>query len=380
MCLALFSATGCDCRSDTEVANQVFEQAAAVSPPERVPTSGPDTPWDVHPVDSASDPCAGSPGQLVVTTAPGAIMDLQAFDERLYWSGSSLYSHDASGLAGEPRGPGMQARGRLVQPFAVSESGLFTVTRSQEGPARTRLSFLGADGRIVNRVFQRDDVLLNDVLPVDEGAYLLAGRKLDSAGGASQLLHYSTVNDRERVVLEIERGAFYLTGDETDLYWIEYPQTGRGQTGNSAIVAYAPETGERRVLFEGPGSFAALAVGERYLYWVQSDTITQGNGRLMRVAKTGGRAEMVHASVGRRTVFAQDDAVFAQLWDASDEDATERRLYRVDAQTHQGTLVLEDPVSLGYLRLEDGVLYWATRPPGDGAPTVRCLRSLRLPE
>lgn len=372
--LLLAVSAACDCRSDVEVANETLEQARELSAPAPSPVAAAD-PWGVEPVDAPGDPCARSPGSLVVATANGILADLQVAGDTVYWAGSAVFSHDGAHGARE-----LFAVDWQVRSFVAAEPGIFLVTQSETGPTRTRLLFRAAGGE-TDHAFERDDVLLNDLVAVDDGVFALVGRVLASDGGASQLLHYAHAGGRERVVLDRERGASYLTHDDTHLYWIEYPQTGRGQRGDSAIVAFPLEAGPQsapRVVTAGAGAWSDLAVGSAHLYWILRDRLEDPAGRLMRIPKRGSDPELVHPSVRSGALFVHEDEVYAHVSGADGADEARRRLYRVAPS--EPALVLEDRYPLERPRLSDGVAYWSTASGPRGTDTVRCIRSLPLPE
>lgn len=338
--LALVGA--CECRSDVEVANDVFESAA------RVEAEAPAR--EAAPRAEGGDPCAGSPGTLVAVTQ-GVATALGARGGVVTWAEleRGVYAAAPGGAVQELL-PASDERD--ITGLDVSAAGLFAIAQARRSPVTTRLLFRTPDGAVTESM-TATDVFLNDLLADDDGAWALAGRVLASPGPASQLLRFSVADRSARVVVQRDRGALFLQADAERLYWIEYPHTGRGQLGPSAVVSMPKGGGPVATLWEGTAVLSTLAVGREHLYWVRRADLLESTGTLVRMRKAGGPVEVVREGVQTPHVLVDGDAVIVGAGDESE-------LHRVGPAQGAIESVVDEPVFVARPALAAGVLYWAT--------------------
>lgn len=351
------------CRSDVEQARDVFAAA------ERVQARREQAPRAPAPAAEApaGDPCAGSPGSLVAATH-GVASALRVRDGVVTWAETERGLYAASG-AGAVTELLPASDERDITGLDVSAAGVFVIVQTRRSPVKTRLLWRAADGAVVESM-TATDVLLNDVVADGDGAWALAGRVLASPGPASQLLRFSIAERSSRVVLERERGTLFLTADDERLYWIEYPHTGRGQSGPSAVVTMPKRQGDVATLWQGPGVLSALAVGREHLYWVRRDDLLESRGTLVRMKKSGGDVEVVRTGVRTAHVLVEGDDVVVETDDES-------QLHRVDPASGAIERLVDEPVFLARPVLAHGALTWATA--RAHYEERACIRRLALP-
>lgn len=353
--VALFA--GCVTRSSDAEATQVIENAAR--------STGAATP--ASPSYSAEDPCPGSPGELVarLPEPPSALL---LHEGRPLWVDGSLDSSTRDGESVEriPRDPAW-----VLRFVDVSSAGTFAVRQSERGPASTHLLWRAPDGTST-RSMEDPRVLLGDVRATPDGAFVLAGRVLDSPGPASQLLYFSTGTRTGRVLLDLERGASELTRDGDDLYWLEYPHTGRGQSGPSSVVGYRISDGSRRVLWQGDRVLSALVVAGGRTHWIERADLAEDRGRLVGLALSGGEVHEVLPSVPSHGTLVDRGSLVVRL-------EGRQRLHRVDPATGRTTLLLEDPNGIGLVAVDRGTIAWTTGLPDRGGVVTTCICRMELP-